>query len=155
MYLYLPAFDRIRRIASHARKESFAGSDLSNDDLSTSKYSDHYTAGIIRETDEEYELELIRKPGSNRIYSKAVAWVDKKGFYITKMELYDTGEQPWKIFTAVNQQIQGYWTAVEIDMKDVRKNHQTIMKMEDLKFDVGLEDKLFSQRYLKRKVKGE
>jgi len=35
MYLYLPAFDRVRRIASHARKESFAGSDLSNDDLST------------------------------------------------------------------------------------------------------------------------
>jgi len=35
MYLYLPAFDRVRRIASHARKESFAGSDLSHDALST------------------------------------------------------------------------------------------------------------------------
>ncbi len=153
MYLYLPAFDRIRRIASHARKESFAGSDMSNDDLSTGTYGDHFDAKKTQETDEEYVLELTRKPGSDRIYPKSTAWVNKQNFCITRMELFDENNKLWKTLTAKNNKIQEYWTMTEITMKDVQKNHQTIMKIEDIKFDVGLEDKIFSQRYLKRSIK--
>ena len=153
MYLYLPAFDRVRRIASHARKESFAGSDLSNDDLSTGKYTDHFTARIKEETDKEYVLELTRKPGSNRIYPKSVVWVNKENFTIPKMELFDKGENLWKTFEGEYEQIQGYWTMTNITMTDVKKQHKTVMKMEDIQFDVGLEDNIFTQRYLKRRVK--
>ncbi len=155
MYLYLPAFDRIRRIASHARKESFAGSDLSNDDLSTSKYSDHYTSKLLKETDSEYILELIRKPDSNRIYPKCKVWVNKQNFYVTQMELSDENMKLWKTFKAKNEKIQNYWSITEMTMTDVQKDHKTVLKMEDMKFDTGLEDKLFTQRYLKRRVKGE
>ena len=155
MYLYMPAFDRVRRIASHARKESFAGSDLSNDDLSTGKYTDHYSARIQEETGTEYVLELIRKPGSNRIYPKVIAWVNKQEFYIPKMELFDESQEVWKTYQAENKKIQGYWTPTEIQMKDVRKDHQTILRVEDVKFDIGLAEDIFSDRNLKRKVKDE
>jgi outer membrane lipoprotein-sorting protein len=155
MYLYLPAFDRVRRIASHARKESFAGSDLSNDDLSTGKYTDHYTAQITEETDQEYVLELTRKPGSNRIYPKSVVWVNKENFTIPKMELFDKGEKLWKTFEGEYKQIQGYWTMTKVTMTDVKKKHKTVMTMEEIQFDVGLEDKIFTQRYLKRKTRGD
>ena len=40
-------------------------------------------------------------------------------------------------------------------MRDVRKDHQTILRIEDPKFDVGLQDDIFSERNLKRKVKDE
>jgi len=153
MYLYLPAFDRIRRIASHARKESFAGSDLSNDDLSTANYSDHYDGEIMEETEKQYVLSLTRKPGSDRIYLKATAWVNKNNFCIDRMELFDDNNKLWKTLEAKNEQIQGYWTMTEIKMKDVQKDHQTIMKLGELKFDVNLEDNIFTQRYLKRSVK--
>ncbi|MEW6440197.1 MAG: outer membrane lipoprotein-sorting protein [bacterium] len=152
MYLYLPAFDRVRRIASHARKESFAGSDLSNDDLSTGKYSRHYSATVKEETPSEYVLELTRKPGSDRIYSRVVAWVNKQHFYVTKMEMFDEGESPWKSYEAEIRQIQSYWTPVRIQMIDLRKDHRTLLQMEDIKYDVGLKDDMFSERNLKRKV---
>jgi outer membrane lipoprotein-sorting protein len=153
MYLYLPAFDRVRRIASHARKESFAGSDLSNDDLSTGRYVDHFTAEIREETEAEYVLELTRKPGSNRIYPKSTVWVNKENFTIPRMELYDKNEKLWKTFEGEYEQIQGYWTMTSLTMTDVQKKHKTIMTMEDIEFDVGLEEKTFTQRYLKRRVK--
>ncbi len=155
MYLYLPAFDRVRRIASHARKESFAGSDLSNDDLSTGKYVDHFSAKITGESDGLLVLELTRKPGSNRIYPKVTAWVDKENFTIRKMELFGKSLKLWKTLEQENRKVQGYWAATRLTMTDVRKQHKTIMKIEDLKFDVGLDDKIFTQRYLKRKVKGD
>ena len=153
MYLYLPAFDRVRRIASHARKESFAGSDLSNDDLSTGKYVNHYTAKITRETDQEYVLELTRRPGSNRIYPKTTAWVSKADFTIPRMELFDKGGKLWKTFEGKYEKIQGYWAMTSLTMTDVRKEHKTIMTIEDIRFDVGLPEKTFTQRYLKRRVK--
>jgi outer membrane lipoprotein-sorting protein len=153
MYLYLPGFDRVRRIASHARKESFAGSDLSNDDLSTGKYVDHFSAKITKETDQEYVLELTRKPGSNRIYPKSTVWVNKENFTIPKMELFDKNEKLWKTFEGEYEQIQGYWTMTSLTMTDVQKKHKTIMTLEDIRFDVGLDEETFTQRYLKRRVK--
>ena len=155
MYLYLPAFDRVRRIASHARKESFAGSDLSNDDLSTGRYVDHFSAKITKETNQEYVLELTRKPGSNRIYPRSIVWVNKENFTIPKMELFDKNDKLWKTFEGEYEQIQGYWTMTGLTMTDVQKKHKTIMTVEDIRFDVGLDDKTFSQRFLKRRVKVE
>ncbi len=153
MYLYLPAFDRVRRIASHARKESFAGSDLSNDDLSTGRYVDHFSAKVTEETDQEYVLELTRKPGSNRIYPKSIVRVNKENFTIPAMKLFDKNKKLWKTFEGEYEQIQGYWTMKTLTMTDVKKKHKTIMEMEDIEFDVGLDDKIFTQRYLKRRVK--
>ena len=155
MYLYLPAFDRVRRIASHARKESFAGSDLSNDDLSTGKYSSHYDAQISKEAAGEYVLELKRKPGSERIYPRVVAWVNKKDFTVSRMELYDDGGKLWKSSEIKNEQVQGYWTPMEIKMTDVTKSHTTIMKITRIEYDKNLEDDIFTERYLKRNVKGD
>ena len=155
MYLYLPAFDRVRRIASHARKESFAGSDLSNDDLSTGKYTTHYNAEIIQETDTQYILELKRKPGSDRIYPRVVAWVDKEQFTASKMELYDDQNNLWKTNEIENEKIQGYWTPRQIKMKDVQKNHTTFMKITEIRYDTDLDDNVFTKRYLKRRIKGD
>ena len=153
MYLYLPGFDRVRRIASHARKESFAGSDLSNDDLSTGRYVDHFSAKIREETDQEYVLDLTRKPGSNRIYPKSTVWVNKANFTIPRMEMFDKNEKLWKTFEGQYEQIQGYWTMTSLTMTDVQKKHKTIMTLEDIQFDVGLDEKTFTQRYLKRRVR--
>jgi outer membrane lipoprotein-sorting protein len=153
MYLYLPGFDRVRRIASHARKESFAGSDLSNDDLSTGRYVDHFSVKIREETDQEYVLELTRKPGSNRIYPKSTVWVNKENFTIPRMEMFDNNERLWKTFEGEYEQIQGYWTMTSLTMTDVQKKHKTIMTLEDIQFDVGLDENTFTQRYLKRRVK--
>jgi outer membrane lipoprotein-sorting protein len=153
MYLYLPAFDRVRRIASHARKESFAGSDLSNDDLSTGRYVDHFSAKIMKETDREYVLELTRKPGSDRIYPKSIVWVDKENYTIPRMELFETNEKLWKTFEGQYKQIQGYWAMTKLTMTDVQKDHKTVMTLGDIRFDVGLDDKTFTERYLKRRVK--
>jgi outer membrane lipoprotein-sorting protein len=40
-----------------------------------------------------------------------------------------------------------------LTMTDVQKKHKTIMTVEDIQFDVGLDEKTFTQRYLKRRVK--
>ncbi|NIP80570.1 MAG: outer membrane lipoprotein-sorting protein, partial [Gemmatimonadetes bacterium] len=44
MYLYLPAFRRVRRIASSIKHEDFMGTDLSYEDLARTRFGDDYRA---------------------------------------------------------------------------------------------------------------
>ena len=42
MYVYMPAFHKIRRIAGHVKNENFAGTDFSYDDMSSELFSHKY-----------------------------------------------------------------------------------------------------------------
>lgn len=151
MYLYMPAFKKIRRIASHIKNESFMGTDFSYDDIAQIKYADDYTAKIFEESETHYVLELSSKPKSDADYSKLKMWVDKKTYVYDKIEHYDKEGKLQKVLTARKiKQVDNYWTPQEMEMHDVQKEHKTTMLFTKMQYDTGLEDKFFTQRYLKR-----
>ncbi|MCK5381835.1 MAG: outer membrane lipoprotein-sorting protein [Candidatus Latescibacteria bacterium] len=151
MYLYMPAFHKIRRIASHVKNENFMGTDFTYDDMAQSNYTEDYTAKILEESEDIYSLELTPKPDSEIEYSKLRMWVNRKTFLPDKVEFYDEkGKLLKKMTNSATEQIDGYWTPRHIEMEDVQKNHKTLMELKEVKHNVGLKDKLFSKRYLKR-----
>lgn len=151
MYLYLPEFHRIRRIASHSKKESFMGSDFSYDDMGTSGFTKYYNATLVSETPREYVLELKRKPGMKKPYSKIKLWVQKESMLPSKMELYDNSGELSKVAEQTIKRINKYWIPVRIKMSSVKKGTYTIMEMKDIEVDKGLSTKMFTKRFLKRR----
>ena len=78
-------------------------------------------------------------------------WVNRKTFLPDKVEFYDEkGKLLKKMTNTATEQIDGYWTPRHIEMEDVQKNHKTLMELKEVEHNVGLKDKLFSKRYLKR-----
>ena len=151
MYLYLPAFKKIRRIASHVKNEKFAGTDFTYDDMGTINFSEEYEPKLIETTDENYILELTPKEGIKKDYSKLRVWIRKDNFYQEKIEYYDKGSKLWKILERREiEKVDNYWTSKESEMNDLKDEHRTKMILTEVKFDTGLEDRLFTQRYLKR-----
>ncbi|MCK5527519.1 MAG: outer membrane lipoprotein-sorting protein, partial [Candidatus Latescibacteria bacterium] len=91
------------------------------------------------------------KPDSEIEYSKLRMWVNRKTFLPDKAEFYDEkGKLLKKMTNSETEQIDGYWTPRRIEMEDVQKDHKTLMELKEVKHNVGLKDKLFSKRYLKR-----
>lgn len=174
MYLYLPAFKKIRRIASHVKNTSFAGTDFTYDDMASINYADEYDPKLIetkkikglvlmqmekgkewveKELD-HYLLELIPKKGIKKEYSKLVMWVRKDNFYPVRIEHYDKAGKLWKVMDRKWIEKEGeYWIAKEAEMTDLKKEHRTKMLIIEVKFDQDLKDEFFSQRYLKRREK--
>jgi len=152
MYLYLPEFRRIRRIASHNKKDKFMGSDFSYDDLSASVFSKYYNAELIHEEETEWVLSLERKPGVEKPYKKIEMWVSKEYSLPSKMKLYDNSGNLWKETEQEINRFGKYWIPVKITMKDMREKSQTLLQMKDISVDQGLDDSLFTQRFLKRRV---
>ncbi len=150
-YLYMPAFHKVRRIASHVKNTKFAGTDFTYDDLSSFKYSKEFNATLLETTDQFYVLELIPKPGVKKDYGKLKMWLRKDNYYPVKVEFYDKAGNLWKVMERRKvEKVGKYWVSKEMEMKDLKEQHTTRMLLENIQFDIGLSDKVFSKRYLKR-----
>ena len=155
MYLYMPAFHKIRRIASSAKNESFMGTDFTYDDMNMNKLSDKYNAKILKEDANTVTLELTPKPGKDVSYSKEIMVVNKKNDLAEKVEFYNKGREKEKVLTAdETKKVGKYWTITKMTMENILNNHKTQIITEDLKFDVGLPNKLFTKRMLKKRKIG-
>ncbi|MBS3818135.1 outer membrane lipoprotein-sorting protein [bacterium] len=153
MYLYLPEFRRIRRIASHNKTESFVGSDFSYEDMGTSGFAEFYKAVLVEENDEEWVLELIRKKGADKPYPRIKMWVSKQSQLPSKMEMYDEDGTLWKVMEEKNEKVNQYWISVKIIMHNKKEGSWSSLNMDNIKVDQGIEDEIFTRRFLKRRVK--
>lgn len=151
LYLYLPAFKKIRRIASHVKNESFMGTDFSYNDLATSEFTKNYSAKIKEENENQYVLELVPKPESDVDYSKLIMFVNKKVFLPDSIKFFDKGGNLFKIMRNRRfNQIKNYWLIGEVEMENVKDKHKTIMETIREEIDRGLSDEIFTQRNLKK-----
>lgn len=152
MYLYLPAFSKVRRIAGSQKSGSFMGTDFSYNDISSTVYGQDYNAARLADEGANYVLDLKQKAGSQKDYAKLKMWADQN-FVIAKVEFYEkeTSSAPQKILTAEKiEKIGKYWIPKKLTMQDLRKEHKTVLEMENVQFDTGLSDSLFTERNLQR-----
>ncbi len=150
MYLYMPAFGRERRIASHARDQSFAGTDFTYEDLEAGNYTDRYSSKLLDETGEHFVLELTPLPGVRSDYSRIVAHIHKTHYYPEKMTSYDRGGREYKMAEYTFEKKEAYWYAREIRMTNLRRNHNTRMIFNKVELNTGLDDQIFTVRNLTR-----
>ena len=76
--------------------------------------------------------------------------MSRSAFYPTRTEYYDRGGALCKVMEWREiSQVEGYWTAQEVEMHDLKAEHRTVMRTRS-SFDTGLSDDLFTTRFLSR-----
>ncbi len=151
MYLYLPAFGKERRIATHIKNQKFAGTDFSYDDMEAKPYSDKYTPKLLNTEDDIYLLELTPKANIKTDYSKLIVTINKSNYYPAKIEYYDkSGKKVKELINKGIEKVDGYWVSKEMTMTDLKKNHKTKMIITTVSYDNNLSDDEFTVRKLKQ-----
>lgn len=148
MYLYMPAYEKERRIASHVKNQPFAGTDFSYDDMESVEYEKKYTAKKLSETTTYWLLELIPLPGTKTDFSKIEVRVNKQHYYPEYMESFDKAGNKVKTVENTFAKEGKYWYPKEIRMTDLKKKHTTRMIMTKVVFDSNLNDQVFTVRNL-------
>jgi len=153
MYLYMPVLGNVRKIAGSQKNGSFVGTDFSYNDLSIlggGNYKEDYKATILESNENEYLLRLI--PTDEEIEYKFVKmWVKRSNWFPTKLEFYDENGNLHKVL--INEgvkQIDGYWTASELTMKNVQKGSKTVLRLDEITYDKRISERIFTTRYLRR-----
>ncbi len=148
-WIYLPALKKVKRISSDGASDYFMGSDFTYDDLGN-RTPDEDTHKLLRTETLNgkacYVVESIPKD-EDYMYSKTITWVMKDNFIGLKREFYDEDGKLLKILTVTKyQKISGYWTILDVEMKNVQKNHKTTMIFSNVKINQGIPDSKFTQR---------
>ncbi len=157
MWLYLPALGKVRRIAGHARKGSFMGSDLSYEDmeaLGSTGFAVDYEAKLVGNgemADEDvYILQLVPR-GSETSYERLDMWVSQQIFLPRRIEYYDKDGKLLKVLTTHGiREVQGRWIAGQMQMQNVQTGTQTALEVTDVQFQVDIDDSIFTTRSLER-----
>ena len=151
--MWLPAFKKVRRIASTKKGDSFMGSDLSYEDLTNRNLNEinyEHLKNEIVNGHNCYVLKIRPKPKVRSNYSHHVNWIIKDSLVPFKEESYDKRGELKKVKSFVFEKIQDYYVIKEISVKDVQRNHTTNIKFDHIQVDTGIDEKLFHEKNLKR-----
>jgi outer membrane lipoprotein-sorting protein len=151
MYVYLPSYQKVRRIASHVRNQGFMGTDFSPDDFGSAALSVGWTPTIESQDNTKWVLILKPTPGNETSYQKLRVTVLKKYGGVSRIEYFASQDklvktqdrEDWKAFGPLT--VPTRFTAT-----DLRTGSKTVMRLFDCKVNTGLEDSAFTKRALLR-----
>ncbi len=151
-WLYLPALQRVRQVTSSSKGDSFMGTEFSFYDMGA-RNLDKNTYKLIREEAVDgqacYVIESI--PKEVEFYGKVITWIRKDNFVPAKMQFYDTKGAFLKEGTMGKiVTIKGINTPTHIEMKNAQNGRATILDLNNIQYDTGLSDDIFTQRYMQR-----
>ncbi|MEW5925352.1 MAG: outer membrane lipoprotein-sorting protein [Candidatus Zixiibacteriota bacterium] len=151
-WLYVPSVDLVKRISADDKNSSFVGSDFTYEDVSGRHWSEdnHKIIGEEKYNDRDvYIIESIPKT-DYKGFSKKISNIDKENFLPLKEEYYDKKGELERVFTAEKiDTIEGIVTATLRKMTDVRKNQYTTVEFSSIDYNVGMNEDVFTERFLK------
>jgi outer membrane lipoprotein-sorting protein len=140
----------VKRIAAGDKRTSFAGSDFFYEDISgRSIFED--THSLEKETEEHYILKNIPKHPDSVEFSNFVMRIDKDTFIPEKVEYFNKQGKLYREYEALEiKEIQGNPTVVRSVMRDLESGSETSIEFKNTEYDIGLDDSIFTERYLRR-----
>jgi outer membrane lipoprotein-sorting protein len=153
MYVYLPGFQKVRRVGTHVKNQTFMGSDFSYEDMSISRYGIIYDAKLVKEDANTWELDLTVKPGVEVEYPRVHMIVDKKSQQPTRVDFEDASGKPLKTNEYEGYHLEGsdHYNPNKVIVTDHRRNdHKSEIVFTGVKLNSGLKDDMFTQRSLIR-----
>lgn len=152
-WIYLPALERVRRIAANRQGGRFVNSDYYYEDLRDRNVAkdQHRIVGqeSIGGTACEI-LESVPADPDNSVYLKRVSWIDPSTLLPVRVDFYekrdDRPSKRWQLLK--REKVQGYWTVLDSTLTDLASGHQTRLTLEKVQYDRRLPRSLFSTRTL-------
>lgn len=152
MYVYLPAYRKIRRVASHARSQTLFGADYTYDEMSTVTYADIYQAKSVKETATHYTVDAALRSGKEAPYARIVFKIRKKEMLPDELHYYSAKGNHIKTETRSDFSCnKGACSAAKLKMVDhTRNDHWTTMQRKTWEVNTDFSERVFSVRNLQR-----
>ncbi|MFU2207934.1 outer membrane lipoprotein-sorting protein [Solidesulfovibrio sp. C21] len=160
-WLYMPSLDLVKRIAASDKRTSFVGSDFLYEDIS-GRSPEEDTHALLRTTDKYYVVKNIPQNPEAVEFAFYVAHIDKTTFTPMKIEYFKEEGKPYRTIEVLEVLSVGatengkpvtYPTVVRSVAKDLESGGQTEMVFANPRYNAGLADDLFTERYLRRAPK--
>ncbi len=152
-WLYLPALDLVKRIAASDERTSFVGSHFFYEDVS-GRDIDEDEHQLFEETEEYYVTKSAPKTPNLVEFKYYKTWIDKQTFLPIKSEYYNEQNIIYRTYTVLKTEtIDSFATVTHAQIEDNINGGKTVLKYSSVKYNNGIPEKIFSERYLRRAPK--
>ena len=163
-WLYLPALQRVKRLASSDTSDSFLGSDFTYADINGFEI-DWYDYSLVNESEmiggeDCWVIEMIAKSEfKDRAeeatgYSKMQSWVSKEKFIQLRGQFWELRGNRIKFFTASEVElVEDIWTVKRlqaITTRNDRQEHASILQIKSIDYNVDVADELLTTQAMQR-----
>ena len=157
-WLYMPSLDLVKRIAGGDKRTSFAGSDFLYEDIS-GRNVEADVHELIQTTDVHYVVKNTPKQPDDVEFGFYNAYLDKTTFIPMKIEYFRKDGRPYRVIkTTKIVEIEAgengnrviYPTVVESIAENIESGSKTVMTFSNIRYNIGIKDSIFSERYLRR-----
>jgi outer membrane lipoprotein-sorting protein len=155
MWQYVPRIEKTIKIPASMMLQSWMGSDFTNDDLvRESSISEDYHAALLKETEQEYMLELIPREDAAVVWGRIVMAVSKKYFLPVIVRYYDEDNTLVRELTYLDVRLFGnrYYPARWLmhPMEPGKEGNETSIEISNAVFDTDVSESYFTKRALER-----
>ena len=157
MWNWLPSISRMIKLPPSMMAEGWMGSDYTNDDiLKESSMVVDFNHKIIGNEKingwDCWKIEMLPKEESAVVWGKIIRWISKDEYLMMKSEYFD--EDEYLVKTELGLDVKSMDgrkipSRIEIIPAD-KENQKTIVEINEIKFNVNIQDSFFSQQNMKR-----
>jgi hypothetical protein len=159
MWTYLPSVERSLKIPPSMMTQSWMGSDFTNEDLvNADDYVEEYTHAcvdtVVVDSQRVYVIESIPKPEAPVVWGKVRYYARTGDFLPVRQEFYDEdGHLVRRMIFSDFREMDGRMIPALYTVEPLteeKAGHRTLMRIEDMKFDVDLSRRIFTRANLER-----
>jgi outer membrane lipoprotein-sorting protein len=149
-WMYLPALDLVKRIAASDKRTSFVGSNFMYEDVSgRNPAEDNHE--LIAGDDKFYTIKNTPKKPEEVEFSSYTVEIDKQTFLPMKAVYLDKNGKEYRIVEVKEVQVfDGIPTVTISKVTDLAAGSNTVSEFKAIKYNIGLKEKIFTERYLRR-----
>jgi outer membrane lipoprotein-sorting protein len=164
LWMYIPRVERTIRIPPSMMLQSWMGSDFTNDDLVKESSEiddyDHRWVGVEPALEaaggrRAYVIEYVPHEDAPVVWGRIVAWIAAESFAPLRQEFFDEdGEKLRVLVYSEHREVDGRllphrWSLTPLD----KPGHRTEIELIEMKFDIELEEAVFTRRYLEKEFR--
>ncbi|MGH9845897.1 MAG: outer membrane lipoprotein-sorting protein [Blastocatellia bacterium] len=154
-WMYTPAIQRVRRIAAQERRQRFIGADFTNEDMAE-RMLDDFSYKLIGEAEvvdgrKTWKIEARPVSAEKSQYAYVYLWAPQDMPYTVLAEMYDKNGQRQRVLKAGDLvRISNIWVARRVEMSTPPEGTKTVLLVDEIKFNTGLKEDLFTQQALEK-----
>jgi hypothetical protein len=152
-WMWTPALARDRRIALQDRSQRFFGTDFSFEDLEE-RDVDQYEYRMLGDDTVEgancWKIEARPRQSKSSQYTLSRVWIRKDNYAFALIENEARGKLARRLRYLDLKNVQGIWTALRLEMTDLRRASRTILRLEKLQYNAPADDADFTLQALRR-----
>ena len=152
-WMWTPAIERDRRIALQDRSTRFFGTDFSFEDLEERDVNQYEYVLLGDDTVDGvacWKIQSQPKEAKSSQYTRSIVWVRKDNYAFARIENVIKDQTVRRLVYADIQNVQGVWTARQLEMFDLRRGSRTRLTLDKLQYNVPMKDDDFTLQAIRR-----